>query len=363
MMGQPPPVFYGDRTKADEFLDQVEGYLRLNRDVTGFNLPIKKVAFTLSHIQGAETAGWKRDMGRLLDALDPVADNVPALWDQFLLEFRTQYQDTQRHNRARAQIETHRMRFPDIDQYISSFEELARQAGYTQGDDATTHYFVKGLAPSVLIDVYKPPVPQTYAEIKQRAIDSTRSRMLIDDILGKRRVPGRGPPPPPRPFGRPPGQNRPFFSQNNTPPRGPPTAPQYNSTNAPRWMNNTPVPMDLSRARAPTWRGNRNNAFGRATQAQRPLTCFQCGKEGHFARNCPQRRFGANAAYTPSYEDYDYSSGFDSNPANYDPGEMLPEEPQSTIARVKAELEAMSTEDKARLAQEMGGSGSDFQEA
>ena len=100
MMGQPPPVFYGDRTKADEFLDQVEGYLRLNRDVTGFNLPIKKVAFTLSHIQGAETAGWKRDMGCLLDALDPVADNVPALWDQFLLEFRTQYQDTQCHNRA-----------------------------------------------------------------------------------------------------------------------------------------------------------------------------------------------------------------------------------------------------------------------
>lgn len=95
MMGQLPLVFYRDWTKADEFLDQVEGYLQLNHDVAGFNLPIKKVAFTLSHIQGTETAGWKCDMGRLLNALDPVADNVPALWDQFLLEFRTQYQDTQ----------------------------------------------------------------------------------------------------------------------------------------------------------------------------------------------------------------------------------------------------------------------------
>ena len=87
IMGQPPPVFYGDWTKADKFLDQVEGYLQLNHNIVGFNLPIKKVAFTLSHIQGAETAGWKCNMGWLLDALDPVADNVPALWDQFLLEF------------------------------------------------------------------------------------------------------------------------------------------------------------------------------------------------------------------------------------------------------------------------------------
>ena len=123
-------------------------------------------------------------------------------------------------------------------------------------------------------------------------------------------------------------------------------------------MNNTPVPMDLSRARAPTWRGNRNNAFGCATQAQKPLTCFQCGKEGHFACNCPQRRVGANTAYTPTYDHFD--SEF---PDYTDPEEMLPEEPQSTIARVKAELEAMSVEDKARLAQEMGGSASDFQEA
>ena len=106
--------------------------------------------------------------------------------------------------------------------------------------------------------------------------------------------------------------------------------------------------MDLSHACAPTWRGNRTNTFGHATQVQKPLTCFQCSKEGHFACNCPQRHFGANMAYASDYDK--------------DLGEMLPEELESTIARIKVELEAMSIEDKARLVQEMG-ANTDFLEA
>jgi hypothetical protein len=250
---------------------------------------MKKMAFMLWHIQGAETNAWKSEMGDLFDRLDPVADNIPALWDQFIVEFRSQYQDTQREHRARAQLETHRMKFPDIHQYISSFEELARLAGYTQGDEVTTCYIVKGLSPSVMIEVYKPPMPQTYAEIKQSAIDSTRFRMLIDDMLGKRQGRGRGQALRPSMFGRAPQPGRPFFQHQQQEQRPPQPAPQYNSSNALRWMNNTPVAMDLSRARAPTW-GGRGNTFGKvAQQTRNPLTCFQCGKEGHFGGNCLKR--------------------------------------------------------------------------
>ena len=348
MMGQPPPIFLGDRTKADDFVDQVQGYLHLNHDVTGFNSPIKKIAFMLSHIQGSETNAWKRDMGNMLDGLNPAVDNIPLLWEQFLQEFRIQFQDTQRGNRARAQIESHRMKFPKIDQYISSFEELARTAGYTQGDEATMHYFIKGLSPSVMIDVLKLPMPLTYMDIKQRAIDSTHSRMLIDDILGKRgsgQGRGRGQAPRFGSFGRGQQPYRPFFQQQRQS-QGPPQQQQYNSTNAPRWMNNTPVPMDLSRTRAPTWQGRGGNTFGHATQQNRPpLICFQCGKEGHFARNCSQRRFATN------YAEYDTGS-----PSSE------PYEPRDPIASLKAQLDALTIEEKEKLAEEVG-SSEDFPSA
>jgi len=144
-MGSLPHIFSGDRTKADNFIEEVRAYLRLNQDVAGLNSPIKKVALTLTLIKGSEVAGWVRDMGHWLDQLNPVTDNVPLVWDQFLQEFARQFQDSQREDRARIKIENIHMRFPEIDKYISQFEELARQAGYTQGNPETTQLFLKGL--------------------------------------------------------------------------------------------------------------------------------------------------------------------------------------------------------------------------
>jgi hypothetical protein len=42
MMGQLPQTFTGDHTQADNFIEEVKGYLRLNRDVAGFDSPMKK---------------------------------------------------------------------------------------------------------------------------------------------------------------------------------------------------------------------------------------------------------------------------------------------------------------------------------
>ena len=86
-MGKLPETFNGDRTKADDFIEEVKGYLHLNAEVAEFDSPIKKVAFTLTHMKGPEVAGWVHDVGHMLDSLNPLVDNIPLLWDQFLVEF------------------------------------------------------------------------------------------------------------------------------------------------------------------------------------------------------------------------------------------------------------------------------------
>jgi len=62
-MGGLPQVFTGDCLIADNFIEEVKGYLRLNQDVAGYNSPIKKVALTLTLMKGPQVAGWTRDMG------------------------------------------------------------------------------------------------------------------------------------------------------------------------------------------------------------------------------------------------------------------------------------------------------------
>jgi hypothetical protein len=89
--------------------------------------------------------------------------------------------------------------------------------------------------------------------------------------------------------------------QGNQPTRG--FAPrQVNSSNAPPWISNMPVPMDMSnRARALNWRncqtyGNMaqtDQTYGNAAQMDQvpprqwpPCKCFNCDKPGHLARQC-----------------------------------------------------------------------------
>jgi hypothetical protein len=75
-----------------------------------------------------------------------------------------------------------KMHFPNVDQYISDFEDLVRQAGYTIGNEETIGFFLNSLTPSILDEVIRTPFPTTYNEYKAKAVDITKGRQMIELI-------------------------------------------------------------------------------------------------------------------------------------------------------------------------------------
>jgi hypothetical protein len=57
-MGQLPQSFDGNRERAEDFIEEVQAYLCLNRDVPGYNNPYKKVTFTTTLLKGPLVAEW-----------------------------------------------------------------------------------------------------------------------------------------------------------------------------------------------------------------------------------------------------------------------------------------------------------------
>ena len=188
-MGTLPQVFTRDCTKAQNFLDEVLGYFCTNRGVAGFESPMHKVSITLTMIKGNEVAGWARDMGRWVDSLDPAVDDIELVWEQFQMEFTEQFTEAQQQQQARLDLDNCRMRFPEINQYITKFEDLARLAGYTISNEETINFFLKGLSQSILEDVMKPPFMTTYNDIKERAIQTTKAKQLIEGICARQNYP------------------------------------------------------------------------------------------------------------------------------------------------------------------------------
>jgi Retrotransposon gag protein len=123
-------------------------------------------------------------MGTWIDSLDPVNDNI-QVWDTFVQEFNDHFADSQLQQRARLKLDRCKMHFPDVDQYISDFEDLVQQASYTIGNEETIGFFMNGLTPSVLDEIIRSPFPTTYNEYKEKAVNITKGRQMIKLIRAR----------------------------------------------------------------------------------------------------------------------------------------------------------------------------------
>lgn len=200
-----------------------------------------RIWMALSFMSEETIRHWKM---RMPDWAHPVVlADKEATWDQFVMQFRTKYANTQRGDCAWETIDSLKMKGIAIDQYILDFIWLAENADYNLNAMGTWRYFLKGLPKAVEIEVIK--ANQTdWPTLRQTAIDATNAWNCINIAFGnyfsfQNQCPQR-----------PLNQN---WRQNTQSTQAP--CPQYNLSNAPCSYNNTHVPMNLSYSKAPRWPG------------------------------------------------------------------------------------------------------------
>ena len=344
-MGTLPTIFEGDHSKAESFPREFSTYLLVNYDVPALTSFIKRIAIALTCIKGPEVNQWTQQQLKWLMTLQPMDDNN-ATYQQFIANFHAHFMDSQKAQRARIKLQTLKMTWPEIDEYISKFESITHEASYNPADPNTMQQFLQGLPQSISQKVLKDTVVEMYEQMKKKVISVTASQCIIHALY---KQPPRSTPPQSNFQTTWQAQGQCFQgNQSQQPQRQGFRQTLFNSTTAPKAWNNQPVPMDLDRARAPrgNWRGQgRGSQRGNVarvedTQVQRGIqgACFNCGEQGHFAHNCPTKQKCTNICTAQlinwSPEDNESNSGATTVDSIYQQLNALPKEDQEELMTI-----------------------------
>ena len=270
MNGTPPDTFTGVRVNADAFMQQWKLYQTINDEHVNIQSPFKRVVTTLHFIRGPNVNDWVEAQltdltNKVTCAAHPIDRGSEVLWNDFEQAFRAAFTDTTKKQSAHAKLHALKMRIGGLDDYTAAFEHLATLAGYDLADQGVVYLYAKGLERGLLSTIlHCQKTPETFAEWKDAArnelqVMERRHAMLDAD---KRKY----------------GWVLPRAMQrcnghSNTPRRHP---------------NDETVPMDVN---PPVFtRVSRAYTDDNKQRYMEQGLCFRCGKKGHQARQCPNRK-------------------------------------------------------------------------
>jgi hypothetical protein len=108
-------------------------------------------------------------------------------YDQFIAQFRAQYLDTGKVQRARTKLRNLKMHWPHIDQYIIDFEQLVEDANFDKDHDESIQQFLMGLSRTILDSVLKAThtiANPTYHQYRDMAINVTKTEQIFKALAG-----------------------------------------------------------------------------------------------------------------------------------------------------------------------------------
>jgi hypothetical protein len=274
-----PPMFDGNKEEYEDWRRKVFVYINddRNRIVRGD----EKINIALSFMEGKEIRGWVKNLWS--QYYDEDIGRWIISWATFKQLLNDRFLDFGIEEKARTQFGLLEQRSNErVAEFFTRLEILASTAGYKLEASHVIQKVNEAVDTSIIDSIYNNSeiLPKTYDQWKARCINLDESRRRRNEAKTELKKYGRyrgyqNPTlPPPRQYNPPPRQYN--------PPSGPPPPPASRSQ---------AVPVADRRDASGTTYGGAGRPM-ELDKTRGPLTCYNCGKNGHMARDCwaPRRQ-------------------------------------------------------------------------